>query len=37
MLSGIADRFSRVVQRFLPDAFVIAVLMTIAVLLIDYL
>ncbi|GIN98744.1 hypothetical protein J6TS1_46140 [Siminovitchia terrae] len=31
MLAGIADRFSRVVQRYLPDAFVIAVLMTILV------
>ncbi len=34
MLSRIADRFSKIVQRYLPDAFVIAVLMTIVVLLI---
>lgn len=34
MLSRIADRFSKLVQRFLPDAFVIAVLMTVIVLLI---
>ena len=37
MLSRIADRFSTLVQRFLPDAFVIAVLMTIVVLLIGFL
>ncbi|MDV2686027.1 TIGR00366 family protein [Alkalihalophilus lindianensis] len=32
MLNRVADRFSRVIQRFLPDAFVIAVLLTIIVL-----
>lgn len=37
MLSRLADRFSRLVQRFLPDAFVIAVLMTIIVLIIGLL
>ncbi|VEF46192.1 short-chain fatty acids transporter [Bacillus freudenreichii] len=31
MLAQIADRFSKVVQRYLPDAFVIAVLMTLVV------
>src|SRR5690625_3608482 len=34
MLSRLADRFSSLIQRFLPDAFVIAVLMTIIVLII---
>ncbi len=34
MLAGIADRFSRVVQRYLPDALVIAVLMTVVVFII---
>lgn len=33
MLSSIADRFSKFVQRYLPDAFVIAVLMTLIILL----
>ncbi|MFA1820406.1 short-chain fatty acid transporter [Virgibacillus oceani] len=33
MLSSIADRFSRLIQRYLPDAFVIAVLMTLIILL----
>lgn len=37
MLSRIADRFSKFVQRYLPDAFVIAVLMTIVVLVIGLL
>lgn len=32
MIPKIADRFSRIIQRYLPDAFVIAVLMTIIVL-----
>ncbi|MBO1002027.1 short-chain fatty acid transporter [Pseudogracilibacillus auburnensis] len=32
MLSKIADRFSKIVQRYLPDALVIAVLMTVIVL-----
>lgn len=31
MLTKLADRFSRLVERYLPDAFVIAVLMTLAV------
>lgn len=31
MLAGVADRFAKVVQRYLPDAFVIAVLMTVFV------
>lgn len=34
MLSSVADRFSRLIQRYLPDAFVIAVLITLVVLLI---
>ncbi|MEC2073369.1 short-chain fatty acid transporter [Alkalihalophilus marmarensis] len=32
MLTRVADRFSRGIQRYLPDAFVIAVLMTIIVI-----
>jgi short-chain fatty acids transporter len=31
MLNRVSERFSRVVQRYLPDAFVIAVLMTLLV------
>jgi len=34
MLSKLADRFSILIQRFLPDAFVIAVLMTVIVFII---
>ena len=34
MLSSVADRFSRLIRRYLPDAFVIAVLITLVVLLI---
>lgn len=36
MLSSIADRLSRGVQRFLPDAFVIAVLLTLFVFIVGY-
>ncbi|MEH7883168.1 TIGR00366 family protein [Bacillus sp. JJ1609] len=37
MLSSIADRLSRGVQRFLPDAFVIAVLLTLFVFIVGFL
>ncbi|WP_341357978.1 TIGR00366 family protein [Rossellomorea sp. y25] len=36
MLSSIADRVSRVVQRYLPDAFVIAVLLTLFVFIVGF-
>jgi short-chain fatty acids transporter len=36
MLSSIADRLSRGVQRFLPDAFVIAVLLTLFVFIVGF-
>lgn len=36
MLASIADRVSRVVQRFLPDAFVIAVLLTLFVFIVGF-
>lgn len=36
MLSRLADRFSKLIQRYLPDAFVIAVLMTVIVLFIGF-
>jgi len=36
MLSSVADRVSRVVQRYLPDAFVIAVLLTLFVFIVGF-
>ncbi|MGM0854817.1 MAG: short-chain fatty acid transporter [Bacillota bacterium] len=36
MLSSIADRVSKVVQRYLPDAFVIAVLLTLFVFIVGF-
>ncbi|WP_216831122.1 short-chain fatty acid transporter [Alkalihalobacterium elongatum] len=37
MLANIANRFSRLVERYLPDAFVIAVLMTLLVFFVGWL
>ena len=34
MLSSVAERFSRLIQRYLPDAFIIAVLITLVVLIV---